>query len=165
MSVRFSPRSYDETSVATRTTTAAFAIGWHLATVVTTLPAQRASVEQRQASGARGTRARNPHSLNAVQLLARAGPGRDERVRFQWDQVDGAKGYLLIGRWTQPPSWTIQSRAYRVGATNATSSTSDHVTFEVLLPPGSHSWKVTALFGARLVGDTATATTFAFDIK
>ena len=165
MPVRFSSRFYDETSVVTRTTTAAFAIGWHLATVATTLPAQRAPVAQGQPSRAPNTKARNPHSLNAVQLLARGGPAREERVRFQWDQVDGARGYLLLGRWTQPPSWTIQSRAYRVGPTNATSWTSDHLTFEVLLPPGNHSWKVTALFGDRLVGDTATATTFAFDIK
>ena len=165
MPVRFSSRFYDETSVVTRTTTAAFAIGWHLVTVASTLPAQRAPIAQGQPSRAPNTKARNPHSLNAVQLLARGGPAREERVRFQWDQVDGARGYLLLGRWTQPTSWTIQSRAYRVGPTNATSWASDHLTFEVLLPPGSHSWRVTALFGDRLVGDTATATTFAFDIK
>lgn len=144
---------------------AAFAIGWHLATVATALPAQRASVPQGQPSQAPDTKTRNPNSLNAVQLLARGGPALEDRVRFQWDHVDGARAYLLTGRWTQPPSWTIRSRAYRVGTINATSWTSDHVTFEVLLPPGSHSWKVTALFGAKLVGDTATAPTFAFDIK
>ena len=165
MSVRFSPRFYDETPVTTRTTTAAFVIGWRLATLATTLLAQRASALQGQPSQAPNRKARNPNSLSAVQLLARGGPVPEARVRFQWDQVDGARGYLLTGRWTQPPSWTIQSRAYRVGPTNATSWTSDHLTFDLLLPPGSHSWKVTALFGAKLVGDTATATTFAFDIK
>lgn len=86
-------------------------------------------------------------------------------MRFQWDHVDGAQEYLLMGRWTQPPSWTIQSRAYRVSHANATSWTSDRITFEVLLPPGNHSWRVAALFGAKLAGDTAKATTFAFDIK
>src|SRR6185436_14267606 len=103
--------------------------------------------------------ARNPKSLSAVQLLTRSGSAREECVRFQWDHVDGAQEYLLIGRWTQPPSWTIQSRAYRVRSVNATSWTRDRITFEVLLPPGSHSWKVAALFGAKLAGDTATATT------
>jgi len=165
MSVRFSHRFYDETSVPTRMTTAALVIGCELAAVATSLFAQRAPAPQGQASRAPDSTTRNPKSLIAVQLLTRGGPAREERVRFQWDQVDRAREYLLMGRWTQAPSWTIQSRAYRVGHANATSWTSDHVTFEVPLPPGSHSWRVTALFGAKLVGDTATSTTFAFDIK
>src|SRR2546430_9306002 len=104
MPVRFSSRFYDETSVVTRTTTAAFAIGWHLATVATTLPAQRAPVAQGQPSAAPNTKARNPHSLNAVQLLARGGPAREERARVQGGPVDGAKGDPFLGRRTEPPS-------------------------------------------------------------
>lgn len=151
----------------TRTTTATLVMSWQLATGATPQFAQRAAAQEQrqQQSRASDIRARNPSSLTAVQLLARGWSAHEEPVRFQWTRVDGARAYVLMGRWTQPPSWTIQSRTYRVGPTNATSWTHDHVTFELLLPPGSHSWTVTALFGTQLVGDTATATTFAFDIR
>ena len=109
---------------------------------------------------------RNPHRLAAVQLLAERRPGVAPRVRFEWDQVSGAHEYLLTGRWTNPPSWTVQTGEYRVTPRIATSWDARHVQFDVSLPEGHHSWRVVALFGQRGdAGDFANPTLVSFEIR
>lgn len=108
---------------------------------------------------------RNPHHLRAVELLAQRRPGVPPRVRFEWDQVTGAREYALTGRWTKPPSWTMQTNDYRVTAQTATSWDAERVQFDVTLPEGHHSWKVVALFGAGGVGDFANPTPFSFELR
>jgi hypothetical protein len=108
---------------------------------------------------------RNPSTLRASQLLERRPPGTLPRVRFEWDQVRGATQYLLSGQWTTPPSWTVQSREHRVTASVATSWGASHVSFDVSLPEGSHSWRLVALFGPRDIGDFEHPTTASFDVR
>ncbi len=108
---------------------------------------------------------RNPRQLRAVQLLAQRPPGIAPRVRFEWDQVPGAREYLLGGQWANPPSWTMQSREYRVTPQTATRWDAKQVQFDVSLPEGSHSWKVVALFGRDDRGDFANPTPFSFDVR
>jgi len=108
---------------------------------------------------------RNPSTLRASQLLDRRVPGTLPRVRFEWDQVRGATQYLLSGRWTTTPSWAVQSREYRVTASVATSWEVGHVSFDVSLPEGSHSWRLVALFSPRDIGDFERPTTVSFDVR
>ena len=108
---------------------------------------------------------RNPSTLRASQLLERRAPGTLPRVRFEWDQVRGATQYLLSGQWTTAPSWTVQSREYRVTASVATKWDASHVSFDVSLPEGSHSWRLVALFGPRDIGDFERATPASFDVR
>lgn len=118
----------------------------------------------------------NPHGLHATATLEHRPPGTPTPVRFEWEQVPGAREYLLSGRWTSPPSWAVQRREYRVTSRNAASWTARSVAFETALPEGNHSWGLVALFGARLathdtgsvsprlVGDFANPTTLSFDV-
>ena len=108
---------------------------------------------------------RNPSTLRASQLLQRRVPGSLPRVRFEWDQVRGATQYLLSGQWTAAPSWTVQSREYRVTANIATSWDATHASFDVSLPEGSHSWRLVALFGPRDIGDFERPTSTSFDVR
>lgn len=89
---------------------------------------------------------RNPRELRAVELLAQRRTGVPPRVRFEWDQVAGARAYALEGRWTTPPSWTVRAIDYRVTPQTATRWAGQRVQFEVTLPEGHHSWSVVALF-------------------
>lgn len=107
---------------------------------------------------------RNPRQLRAVELLTQRRPGVAPRVRFEWDQVAGAHEYLLTGRWTRPPSWTMQTGDYHVTPQTATSWGAQRVQFDVSLPDGHHSWTVVALFGAGNVGDFANPTPFSFEL-
>ncbi len=123
------------------------------------------------------TARRNPHELRATEQLERHAPGTPSHVRFEWDQVSGAREYLLSGRWTSPPSWAVRTREYRVTARNAAAWTARNVAFETALPEGNHSWGLVALFGRRLasrdtgtgaprlVGDYANPTTLTFDVR
>jgi hypothetical protein len=108
---------------------------------------------------------RNPRALRATQLLEQRSPGTLARVRFEWDQVSGAHEYVVTGRWTAFPSWTIQTREYHVTRGNATSWNAEHVTFDVSLPEGGHSWQIVALFGPKNDGDYAKPTSFSFDLR
>lgn len=97
------------------------------------------------------------HPLRAVQLLEYRPTGSDARVRFEWDQVSGAREYRLLGRWTGTVSWVVKTREYEVTARNATSWTPQRVTYEVLLPLGNHSWRLVGVFGpndVRVIGDS-----------
>lgn len=114
------------------------------------------SVPGRRTTSA-GTVARRGHPLKAVQVLEYRPTGADARVRFEWDQLSGAREYRLVGRWTGTVSWAVKSREHAVTARNATSWTPQRVTFEVPLPLGNHSWRLIAVFGPndwRLVGDS-----------
>lgn len=140
----------------------------------------RGGVSASESRGAQQSAARrNPHELRATELLERHAPGTPSHVRFEWDQVSGAREYLLSGRWTSPPSWAVQTREYRVTARNAASWTARNVAFETALPEGNHSWGLVALFAGRpasrdtgsgggtpkLVGDYANPTTLGFDVR
>lgn len=108
---------------------------------------------------------RNPHRLRAVQVLDQRLPGALPRVRFEWDQVPGAVQYVLAGRWTTPPAWTMRSREYRVMPNGATRWTHEQVWFEVALPPGTHSWRVTAVFGPDDAGDFQNPAQISFELR
>lgn len=107
----------------------------------------------------------NPRQLRAMQLLERRKAGVAPRIRFEWDPVAGARRYALMGRWTSPPSWAIQSEAHRVTQQNATAWESRRVAFEVSLPEGTHSWSVVALFGPHEHGDFDHPTPVSFDVQ
>ena len=107
----------------------------------------------------------NPRQLRAMQLLERRKAGVSPRVRFEWDPVAGARRYVLMGRWTSPPSWAIQSEEHRVTAQNASAWESRRVAFEVSLPEGTHSWSVVALFGPHDHGDFDHPTPVSFDVR
>lgn len=108
---------------------------------------------------------RNPRRLQAVELLSQHQPGVLPRVRFEWDQVPGAREYLLEGRWTTPPSWTLRTGRYRVTQQIATSWDAQRVRFDVSLPEGHHSWIVVALFGAAGAGDFENPAAFSFELR
>ena len=110
---------------------------------------------------------RNPRQLKAVELLAERRDGVPPRVRFEWDQVAGANEYLLRGRWTTAASWTVRTTDYRVTPRTATAwgGAGEHVKFDVTLPEGHHSWTVVALFGVGRVGDFASPTSVAFELR
>jgi len=107
----------------------------------------------------------NPRQLRAMQVLERRKAGVAPRIRFEWDPVAGARGYALMGRWTSPPSWAIQSEEHRVTPQNATAWESRRVAFEVSLPEGTHSWSVVALFGPHQHGDFDHPTPVSFDVR
>jgi len=100
-----------------------------------------------------------------MQLLDRRKAGVAPRVRFEWEPVSGARGYMLTGRWTSPPSWAIQSEEHRVTPQNATVWESRRVAFEVSLPEGMHSWSIVALFGPHEHGDFDHPTAVSFDVR
>ena len=152
---------------------------WTTVAVVAALGV-RGELSAFDSTGAQQSTARhNPHGLHATAALEHRAPGTTTRVRFEWDQVSGARAYLLSGQWTSPPSWTVQRREYRVTVRNARSWTARSVAFEAALPEGNHSWGLVALFGqrlasrdtggaaaaARLVGDYANPTTLTFDVR
>ena len=125
------------------------------------LPTARAQQRGDSAPGRRmtsgGSVPRRGHPLKAVQLLEYRPTGADARVRFEWDQVSGAREYRLVGRWTGTVSWAVKTREYTVSARSATTWTSQRVTFEVPLPLGNHSWRRVAVFAPndlRVVGDS-----------
>lgn len=109
----------------------------------------------------------NPRQLRAMQLLDRRKVGVPPRVRFEWDPVAGARRYALTGRWTSPPSWTIQSASYGVTSRNATVWGPRRVAFELSIAEGTgtHSWSVVALFGPDEHGDFAHPTTVSFELR
>ena len=112
---------------------------------------------------------RNPRHLRVAQWLgeSRDGVGAEarSRVRFEWDQVRGARAYLLRGRWTGDESWAVRSTEHRVTPGNATEWGARRVEFDVALPAGSHSWRVVALFGPNDTGDFENATRLVFDVR
>jgi hypothetical protein len=107
----------------------------------------------------------NPRRLRALQVLDHRAPGTQPRIRFEWDQVSGARKYVLTGRWASPPSWAIRSEQYRITRENAIAWESHRVAFEVPLPEGFHSWSVVALFGEQERGDFDHPTTVSFDVR
>lgn len=108
---------------------------------------------------------RNPKRLDAVEVLVQAAARGNSRVRFEWDQVPGATEYILTGKWTTPPSWTIRSAEHRVTSRVATHWDAEKVAFEITLPAGSHSWAIVALFGAPTTGDFENPAVRSFDLK
>ena len=108
---------------------------------------------------------RNPSYLRAAELLRRTDGGDAPRVRFEWEQVPGARRYVLGGRWTDGQSWAVRSVEYGVTASNATSWERDRVTFDVSLTPGAHSWTIVALFGPEERGDFASPAHLSFTIR
>lgn len=112
-----------------------------------------------------GDIARRDHPLKAVQLLEYRPVGADVRVRFEWDQVRGAREYWLLGRWTGAVSWTIHTRDYRVTSTTATTWTGERVTLEVALPQGNHSWRLVAVLGPHDVRAVGDSTPLSFAVK
>ena len=122
-----------------------------------------------QATPAAASRAaaaeRNPRRLEVVQLLDQRAPGNLPRVRFQWDQVPGATQYILSGKWTTPPSWTIHSGEYRVTQKIAAEWNDEKVSFEASLPAGSHSWQLVAMTRSATSGDFEHPALKSFEIK
>ena len=119
----------------------------------------------RRTATSSGSLARRSPPLRVVQLLEYRPAGADARVRFEWDQVSGAREYRLVGRWTGTMSWIVKTREYAVTTRSATIWTSQRVTFEVPIPLGNHSWRLLAAFGPndlRMLGDS---TPVSFAIK
>jgi hypothetical protein len=108
---------------------------------------------------------RNPQRLRAVQVLDQRASGAMPRVRFEWDPVRGATRYVLAGQWTTPTSWAVRSREYQVTRRSATGWRSERVWFEVSLPVGAHSWRVTALFGPNDIGDFQNPAQLSFELR
>ena len=115
--------------------------------------------------GAHVAAVRNPQQLRAVQVLDQRSPGALPHVQFEWDQVPGAREYVLFGKWTGAQSWAIQSREFRVTQANASRWDAQRVTFEAALNQGTHSWKVVAVFGPSDFADYENATTVSFDLR
>lgn len=113
----------------------------------------------------RAATVRNPRALGATELLGRNDTGTSPRIRFEWEQVDKARAYLLAGRWTDGQSWAVRSQEYRVTARNATTWQSHRVTFDVSLPRGNHSWQVVALFDPDDTGDFEHPARLSFDLR
>ena len=108
---------------------------------------------------------RNPRYLHAMELLAQRPAGAQPRVRFEWEQVNGAHEYVLTGRWTTAPSWTMHAGEFRVTPRNAVTWDARHVLFEVPLPEGSHSWRVVAVIGPRDLSDFENPTLLSFEVR
>jgi hypothetical protein len=108
---------------------------------------------------------RNPRELRAAELLTRREPGVAARVRFAWDAVPGARGYVLAGRWTDADTWVLRSLEFRVAPDNAAEWTGRQVAFDLTLPAGSHSWTVVAVHGPAGAGDFARPARVAFDLE
>jgi hypothetical protein len=89
---------------------------------------------------------RNPPRLQAVLPLAGLGKDRTPRVRFEWDAMPRASGYLLIGSVTDRITWTVRSTELRVTSANALEWTATRVQYATTLEPGMYSWKVVALY-------------------
>lgn len=102
--------------------------------------------------------------LQAVQVLEYSA-GASARVRFEWAQVPGAREYRLIGRWTSPVSWAVQTREYSVTSRSATTWTPERVTLEVPLPQGNHSWRLVAVLGAHDLRSVGDSTPLSFTVK
>jgi hypothetical protein len=109
--------------------------------------------------------ARNPRYLHAMELLARQPAGAQPLIRFEWEQVTGAHEYVLTGRWTEVPSWTMHAGEFRVTPRNAATWNARHVLFEVPLPEGSHSWRVVAVIGPHDEADFENPTLLSFDVR
>jgi hypothetical protein len=107
---------------------------------------------------------RNPQRPKAVMLLSPRPAGK-VNVRFQWDQVRGATQYVLTGRWTTAPSWTVHSAEYHVTPKVASKWSAEEVSFEMLLPSGSHSWEIVALFGGIETADFDRPALLSFEIR
>lgn len=133
--------------------------------VTPALEAQRAHVQPPVPPTVRAATIRNPRALRATELLGRNDTGTSPRIRFEWEQVGKASAYLLAGRWTDGQSWAVRSKEYRVTARNATSWEVNSVTFDVSLPPGDHSWQVTALFEPDDTGDFEHPARISFDLR
>lgn len=108
---------------------------------------------------------RNPRRLDAVQLLDQRVPGNSVRVRFEWDHVPGVTQYILSGKWTTPPSWTIHAGEYRVTQKIAADWNDEKVSFEVRLPAGNHSWQLVAVGRSATSGDFEHPTLKSFEIR
>ena len=108
---------------------------------------------------------RNPRSLRVSEPAGRRAPSVASRMRFEWDPVAGARAYVLSGQWTSAPSWAIHSGEYRVTPRNAATWDARRVRFDVVLPPGNHSWKLVALFGSRETGDFENPTALSFEVR
>lgn len=108
---------------------------------------------------------RNPKHLEAVQLLEQRTSSNAVRVRFEWDQVPGATQYVLTGKWTTPPSWTVRTTEFRVMPKDAKRWDDETVLFDVVLPAGNHSWQVVAVFRSITSGDFGHPTLKSFEIK
>ena len=118
-----------------------------------------------RASASREAVERNPRRLDVVQLLDQPSPNGSERVRFQWDQVPGATEYVLSGKWTSHPSWTIHSSEHRVTQKTASEWNAEKVLFELTLPAGNHSWELVAVFRSSTSGDFEHPTSKSFEIR
>lgn len=108
---------------------------------------------------------RNPRHLDAVQLLEQKPSNNALRVRFEWDRVPGATQYVLSGKWTSPPSWAVHTGEFHVTAASAKQWDDEKVLFDAVLPPGTHSWQVVAVFQSITSGDFGHPTIKAFEIK
>jgi hypothetical protein len=108
---------------------------------------------------------RNPQRLQAVEVLERRKPGVAAKVHFSWDQVPGARAYVLSGRWTSAASWTVHSREYRVTPRNATTWNARSVAFDVSLVDGAYSWSLVAVHGSHDTGDFENPTVLSFEVR
>lgn len=108
---------------------------------------------------------RNPRYLHAMELLAYRPLGAQPRIRFEWEQVNGAHEYVLTGRWTKAPSWTMDAGEFHVTPRNAMTWDARHVLFEVPLAEGSHSWRVVAVVGPRDLADFENPTLLSFEVR
>ena len=108
---------------------------------------------------------RNPRQLDAVQVLEQERTSSEYRIRFEWDTVPGATQYLLSGKWTTPPSWTVQSREIRVTRDKTRQWDDEKILFDVSLPAGNHTWELVALFKSAESGDFEHPTRKSFAIK
>jgi hypothetical protein len=108
---------------------------------------------------------RNPQRLEAVQLASSRAVKQQPRVRFVWDRVNGATEYVLIGKWTSSPAWTVHTVEYRVTPRLATDWGTEKIVFDVAVPSGSHSWEVVAVFGAIESADFQRPTVKSFEIR
>jgi hypothetical protein len=135
-----------------------------MASVLASVVALSGAAPSRFSGWSQGT-IRNPQRLRAVQVLDQRASGALPRVRFEWDQVPGATQYVLAGQWTTPTAWTVRSREYRVTPRSATAWRGEQVWFEVALPTGAHSWRVTAIFGPNDRGDFLHPAQLSFELR
>jgi len=134
------------------------------ASVVCVSVTSRAQAPVSQVNEARAA-SRNPRNLDAMEVLAQRRPGELPRVRFVWDTVEGATEYVLVGRWTTAPAWTVQSIERRVTPKVAAEWGRERIVYELPLSSGSHTWEVVSVFGTIATADFQRPTTKSFDIK
>ena len=120
--------------------------------------------EPQRLTRANGVVVRGPH-LRAVQVLEQRPIGVAPRVRFEWEQLRGAREYVLQGRWTGAVSWTVQRGEFRVTPRSATRWTPSRVVFETRLPEGSHSWKLLALLAPNDIREVGEPSLLSFAVK